>query len=456
MAPTTRNRKRNSDSSSAPSHSTESAFDPQINEQLAKQIQKEFWFRLTKLPSKITRFIGAVPLCLLSVWILLIYTNHYGPLGYWEAFIYHSTDYRTRFTETSFAHALGLNSPALNPYSLWRGVVVISFSTSLTYICIALVALRHELFHWKPELLERYLVDAEGSLAGRCLPESWLYYLFNIYESEHAKRTRNLKVVKCVLRNLFVSSCVVFVMWMALLQTGFDSHNILKLPRSMVPPIQILVWYLITDTFYFFPHYIAHTPRGSKGIHHKVLPFFLAEKLGSFLRNAHKTHHRSKANIAIAAWYCSVTEQVLFNLFPVMVGPVVTQIIADTTSNTGIWGTHLITLYVWLLAGTATSVLAHTGFRTSWNDPGSHDEHHEYAFGQHAVNFGTAGFWDRVLGTKGTKAPAGAMKWQLQRERQAALVIASKRTGIPLTREQELVVEQPMIDYEWIDSRVED
>ncbi|KAJ6572320.1 hypothetical protein B0H19DRAFT_1373132 [Mycena capillaripes] len=355
-----------------------------------------------------------------------------GPLGFWEAFLHRSTDYRKRFTQTTFAHQFGLDSSELNPYSLWRGVVVITFLTSFTYISIALLSLRHELFHWKPELLEKYLVDTKNSFFGRCLPESWLYYLFNIYESRHAKRTRDriqnrdhrtsddhhelAKIVRCLLRNLFVSSCVVFAMWMALLQTSFDSHNILKSPRSFVPPLQILVWHLITDTFYFFPHYVVHAPRGSKGIHHKILPNFLAEQLGSFLRNAHKTHHRSKANLAITAWQW--------------------------------WGR--------LLAGTATSVLAHTGFRTSWNDPGGHDEHHEYTFGQHAVNFGTAGFWDRVLGTKGTKSVEGARKWQQQQKYQAALTDASKRTGILLSREQELVVEQPMIDYEWIDSRVED
>jgi hypothetical protein len=84
------------------------------------------------------------------------------------------------------------------------------------------------------------------------------------------------------------------------------------------------------------------------------------------------------------------------------------------------------------------------------------DEHHEYAFGTHAVNFGTAGFWDTVLGTKGVKSVAGAKKWQQQRQRQAALHIASQRTGIPLTREQKLVVEQLMVDYEWVDRRVEE
>ncbi|KAJ7860727.1 hypothetical protein B0H14DRAFT_2744172 [Mycena olivaceomarginata] len=479
MASTTRNRKPlvsnasgTHSSGSDSDASGVSQFDPQVNEQLATEIQRELWFRVRQIPSKITRSIGPVALCLLCLWSVLIYANHYGPLGYWAAFISRSTDYRKRFTETGFAHKLRLDSPALNRYSLWRGVVVISVSTSCTYISIALLALRHELFHWKPEMLEKYLRDAKASFLGRLVPESWLNYLFNIYESGHAKRTRDriqgrdhratddhhelAQVVRCVLRNLLVSTLVVFVMWMALLQTGFESHDIVNVPRSFVPPVQILSWHLIGDTFYFFPHYIAHTPRGSKGIHHKVLPNFLADRLGSFLRNAHKTHHRSKANLAIAAWYCSVTEQVLFNLFPTMLGPVLTQLIADRTGHTKTWGTHLITLYVWLLAGTATSVLAHTGFRTSWNDPGKHDEHHEYAFGTHAVNFGTAGFWDTVLGTKGVKSVEGAKKWQQQRQRQAALHIASQRTGIPLTREQELVVEQPMVDYEWVDRRVEE
>ncbi|KAJ7288637.1 hypothetical protein C8J57DRAFT_1707037 [Mycena rebaudengoi] len=460
------------DTSVIPREDATTPIDPQINERLAKEIQREFGFRASQLPSKIIRSTGPVPLCLFFLWILLVYTNHYGPLGYWEAFISRSTDYRTRMTETRFARALYLDSPALNPYSLWRGVVVISYSTTLTYLCIALLALRHELFHWKPQLLERYLIDTKATFYGRYVPDSWLSYLFNVYESGHAKRTRDriqsrdhhatedhhelAKVIKCVSRNLLVSCCVVFVMWMVLLQTGFESHNILKPPRSFVPPIQILAWHLITDTFYFFPHYIAHTPRGARGIHHKVLPHALAEKLGNFLRNAHKTHHRSKANLAIAAWYCSVTEQVLFNLFPALLGPVVTQIIADKTGTTAVWGTHLLTLYVWLIAATATSVLAHTGFRTSWNDPGRHDEHHEYAFGTHAVNFGTAGVWDRVFGTKGTKAAEGAHKWQQQRARHAALVAAARRSGVPLSREQELVVEQPMVDYEWVDSRVED
>jgi hypothetical protein len=72
------------------------------------------------------------------------------------------------------------------------------------------------------------------------------------------------------------------------------------------------------------------------------------------------------------------------------------------------------------------------------------------------VNFGTAGFWDTVLGTKGVKFIEGAKRWQQQCQWQAALHIASRRTGIPLTREQQLIAEQSMVDYEWIDRRVEE
>ncbi|KAJ7439567.1 hypothetical protein B0H11DRAFT_2233247 [Mycena galericulata] len=219
MSAPTRIRKVNGTTAAAPpSGDSDAISDPQINERLATDIQTELWFRTSQLPSKITRTIGMVPLSLLSLWILLVYTNNYGPLGYWEAFILRSTDYRKRFTDTSFARTLGLDSPGLNQYSLWRGVVVISFSTSLTYMCIALLALRHELFHWKPELLQRYLVDAKASFPGRFLPESWLDYIFILYEVGHTQRTRNriqnrdhratddhhelAKVVRCVLRNL--------------------------------------------------------------------------------------------------------------------------------------------------------------------------------------------------------------------------------------------------------------
>ncbi|KAF5384357.1 hypothetical protein D9615_003154 [Tricholomella constricta] len=457
----------------SPSHDRSATeFDSRINERIADKIQQEIWFRILRLPSRITHSVRIVPLTLIVLWIFLVLSNTYGPFGYWESFIRMSTGYRQRFTNTQLARQTGLDSPGLDSYSLWRGVVVISIVTTLTYVSISLLALRHELFHWKPELLARYLDQAKVSFPGRYLPSVWLDRAFNLYEHKHAENTFNkiqnrghravedhrafLKIVICVAGNILVSYFVVFAMWMTLLHTKFESHNIVKLPRSMVPPVQAVIWYLINDTFYFFPHFIAHTPRGRKGMLHKVLPNKIAEQLQEFFRNIHKTHHKSKANLAIAAWYCSPTEQILFNLFPAMIGPIGTQVLADAMGYSDTWGTHIIALYIWCIAGTASSVLAHTGYRSRWNDPGLHDEHHEYAFGQDAVNFGTAGVWDLIFGTRSMKSANGAVAWHAQRDRQAALVAASKRSGIPLTKQQTLIIQQPLSDPDWADSRIED
>ncbi|KAG6909418.1 hypothetical protein DXG01_000571 [Tephrocybe rancida] len=105
-----------------------------INERLADEIQEEFWFRLSRLPSKITHTVRIVPLILIFLWILLVISNIYGPFGYWETFITISTAYRERFKRTRLAQGTGLDSPDLDGYSLWRGVVVISVMASLTYI----------------------------------------------------------------------------------------------------------------------------------------------------------------------------------------------------------------------------------------------------------------------------------------------------------------------------------
>lgn len=141
-----------------------------------------------------------------------------------------------------------------------------------------------------------------------------------------------------------------------------------------------------------------------------------------------------------------------------------------------IWGTHLLILYIWFIAATAISVLSHTGYRSRWNDPGKHgqsrnslsiriptkpsrtpDLHHERAFDpNNAVNFGTMGLFDWLHGTASSIPEADALAWRAQRDRQAALVAASRRTGIALTSEQNEVVKQPDHSGEWLDKRADE
>lgn len=140
-----------------------------------------------------------------------------------------------------------------------------------------------------------------------------------------------------------------------------------------------------------------------------------------------------------------------------------------------IWGTHLLILYIWLMAATASSVLSHTGYRSRWNDPGKHgqssniflqntylisrmpDLHHERAFDPiKAVNFGTMGLFDWLHETASSIPKADALAWRAQRDRQAALVTASRRTGIVLTSEQTEVIKQPDHSGEWLDKRADE
>jgi sterol desaturase/sphingolipid hydroxylase (fatty acid hydroxylase superfamily) len=222
-----------------------------------------------------------------------------------------------------------------------------------------------------------------------------------------------------------------------------------------VPPIQGIIWYLFNDLFYFYPHWIAHHGPTNDVFYCKVLPPALAKRLYTHFNRSHKLHHKTKANLGIAAWYCSPWEQILFNLFPALIGPLLTQILADKLQLSEIWGTHLITLYIWLMAASAMSVLAHTGYRSAFNDPGKHDLHHEKAFNPRtAVNFGTLGFFDWVHGTKSEIPRADAKAWRQQRDRQAALWEASRRTEVRLTRAQMEVVRQPDHTDEWFDRNI--
>jgi sterol desaturase/sphingolipid hydroxylase (fatty acid hydroxylase superfamily) len=433
---------------------------PLVNEELASQIRKEWQFRIKRLPQKIVNHYGIVLVVLAFLEMLLIVSNNLFYFGYWKSFTETSSLHRDAFRSTWLARKMSLDSNSLYRYSLWRGWVVPSFLAGGAYIFISILTLRHELYHWKPVLLEYYLEKIQTSRFGQYVPKSWLDFAFHMYKDKHrnyvAKRIQSrqhtalkdskefLEVVRTVGFNILISVIAVLVLWVALLQTKIEAHNIVQLPKSYVPPIQGLLWYLCNDFFYFYQHWIAHTGPPPNTLYHKLLPQCFTQALHKSFNKSHKLHHRTKANLGIAAWYCSPAEQIFFNLFPALVGPLLTQIAADALCIEHIWGTHLVTLYVWLMAASASSVLAHTGYRSCWNDPGKHDLHHERAFNpKTAVNFGTMGVFDRLHGTASSIPNADAKAWTEQRDLQAALYEASKRTGIPLTENQRDVVKQP-------------
>lgn len=438
-----------------------------VNEDLAKKIRQEWSFKIKRFPENFMERLGIVNLSLIILEILLITSNHFHPLGYWKTFVHDSSSYRDDFNKAVFDRTDGtIDFTKIDSYSLWKGLVVPSLVGVSAYIVTAVIYLRHELYNWKPELLQHYGQIVSESRLGRMIPQSWLRRAFNIYERKHMKYMSNAiqperrhvalqdtvefaRVVRQVAINLSISVGAIAVMWIMLLRAGIDTQHTLNLPPSYVPPAQGLVWYLINDMFYFYPHWIAHTsPQAEKRLR---IPQPLYTLLHKTFKQSHRLHHRCKANIGIAAWYCSVGEQLAFNLFPALLGPVATQMLARAAGAERTWGTHLVTLYVWIATAAATSVMAHTGYRSVWNDPGKHDLHHERAFSPRAAcNFGTMGAFDWLHGTASGLSAAETREWRGQRDRQAALYEAERRSGVPLTEAQRSVVQQPAHDQEWV------
>ncbi|ETS81806.1 hypothetical protein PFICI_06808 [Pestalotiopsis fici W106-1] len=441
---------------------------PSENERLANEIQREWSFKIARFPENAMERLGIVNLLLIALEVLLIVSNNVLPLGLWKSFIHDSSHYRDRFNKAVFDQTDGsIDFTKIQSYHLWKGLVVPSLIGVSAYVITAILYLRPELYQWKPDLLQHYGHLVAESRLGRWIPTKWLNYIFNLYERRHVEYMSNTiqpadrrhvalqdrveftRVVRQVAINLLISIFAISLMWIVLLQAGVDTQHILVLPKSYVPPVQGLVWYLINDMFYFYPHWIAHTnPHEQKRLQ---IPQSLYNILHKKFKESHRLHHRCKANIGIAAWYCSVAEQMIFNLFPALLGPVLTQVLARAAGVEKIWGTHLVTLYVWIAAAASSSVMAHSGYRSIWNDPGSHDLHHERAFNpKTACNFGTLGVFDWLHGTADKLPAEETRKWQGQRDRQAALNKAAKRSGIELTKEQKSIITQPVHDQDWV------
>ncbi|KAH8889166.1 hypothetical protein GQ53DRAFT_842906 [Thozetella sp. PMI_491] len=449
----------------------ESKPDPSVNERLADQIQQEWPFVARRFPGNVLARLGAVKFTLIVLQTMLIISNNFYRIGFWDMFVQNSSRYRDGFNQAVLEQTSGrVDFTKIESYHLWRGFVVPSLMGCSAYIITALLCLRHELYHWKPELLQHYAEAASNSFFGGLIPTRLFNPFFHVYKEKHLRHISNTiqpdrqhaalrdtvefsKVLRQVGFNLLISIPSIFLMWMVLLRAKIETQNILQLPRSYVPLVQGIVWYLFNDMFYFYPHWIAHSSSLAQPASKGTLSF--PKQVVGFLhrqfKESHRLHHRCKANIGIAAWYCSVWEQLLFNLFPALIGPVMTQLLANWAGVAHIWGTHLVTLYVWIAAAAASSVLAHTGYRSVWNDPGKHDLHHEGAFDPKAAcNFGTFGFFDWLHGTTSAIPAADTRAWRGQRDRQAALCEAAKRSGIPLTEEQMSIIKQPDHGQDWV------
>ena len=136
--------------------------------------------------------------------------------------------------------------------------------------------------------------------------------------------------------------------------------------------VQLPLFMVIEDTWFYWAHRLLHTP--------------------FFYKHIHKMHHEYKQPHSWAVEYSHPIEYVLANSIGIFLGAMLLR-------------SHIHTFYIWIVIRTAEGVDGHCGydfwfspFRYFPFRPGSnvHDYHHSHNVGNYGSLFN---FWDSICGT---------------------------------------------------------
>ncbi|GFT99257.1 fatty acid hydroxylase domain-containing protein 2 [Nephila pilipes] len=142
---------------------------------------------------------------------------------------------------------------------------------------------------------------------------------------------------------------------------GYDQE--IRLPKIHVFVLHFIAQILSEEVFFYYSHRILHHPR--------------------LYKRFHKKHHEWKSPVGVSAIYCHPVEHVLSNVFPTFLGSV-------------IFGTHVVSLYGWLIFATAYGVIVHSGYHLPLTPTPEFHHYHHLKFNE---NFGVAGILDWLHGT---------------------------------------------------------
>lgn len=175
-----------------------------------------------------------------------------------------------------------------------------------------------------------------------------------------------LEAIPLIFFNFLIAVCLVPSILLALPNQSFDWQN---LPSKAHLARDILVWFVVEETMFFYLHRWLHV---NKYMYQAV----------------HKLHHTWTAPVSYVAMYCHPLEQVMCNILPLVLGPV-------------LCGSHVAATGIYFFTGMVHTTAVHSGY---WfcDDNGMHDEHHA----KFTVNYGVTGVLDVLHGTY--RLPLGA------------------------------------------------
>ena len=175
------------------------------------------------------------------------------------------------------------------------------------------------------------------------------------------------KFIKCVLQvlfNQFVIGPVFAAAMMPVLRWRGANGNPDNIPGLTTFLRHLVGWAVCEEIGFYYAHRLFH----------EVRPLYIA---------IHKQHHEWIASIGIAARYAHPVEDVLANVFPVFLGPLV-------------MGSPLVFWWIWLALALVSTVISHSGYHFPYLPSGEYHDFHHLKFD---TNYGAFGFLDAVHGT---------------------------------------------------------
>ncbi|XP_055937073.1 fatty acid hydroxylase domain-containing protein 2-like isoform X1 [Argiope bruennichi] len=154
---------------------------------------------------------------------------------------------------------------------------------------------------------------------------------------------------------------VIYFCYMLRNYLGYD--RAIKLPKPNIFVFNIIAQVLVEEVFFYYSHRILHHPR--------------------LYKHYHKRHHEWISPVGVSAIYCHPVEHVLSNVLPTFMGSVIA-------------GTHVTSLWAWLIFATGYGVIVHSGYHLPLTPTPEFHHYHHLKFKE---NFGIIGILDWLHGT---------------------------------------------------------